>query len=209
MTRLDEARQILEAFGFDKARTNVRAARTLLALAQLDEQSQWSDATNPMLGVRAILDWIRERLGVDVAENTRETYRRQTLHQFRDAFTTSPSKDPVRVLLTTDAAGEGIDLRAYCRRLVCFDVPFNPSRLEQRIGRIDRYGQSHPPKVFFLMPEVGGGSSLLSGDLEFLNGIGKKVARQKQDLGGGQPFDGRGDKQSFLASQDQGLGEDS
>lgn len=85
MTRLDEARQILEAFGFDKARTNVRAARTLLALTQLDEQSQWADAVNPMLGVRAILDWIRERLGVDVAENTRETYRRQTLHQFRDA----------------------------------------------------------------------------------------------------------------------------
>ncbi|MDK8768967.1 BsuBI/PstI family type II restriction endonuclease [Corynebacterium freneyi] len=85
MTRLDEAREILEAFGFDKARTNERAGRTLLALAQLDENSSWSDATNPMLGVRAILDWIRERLQFEVAENTRETYRRQTLHQFRDA----------------------------------------------------------------------------------------------------------------------------
>ena len=38
-----------------------------------------------MLGVRAILDWIRNQLGHEVAENTRETYRRQTLHQFRDA----------------------------------------------------------------------------------------------------------------------------
>ena len=97
MTRLDEARQILEAFGFDKARTNVRAARTLLALTQLDEQSQWADAVNPMLGVRAILDWIRERLGIDVAENTRETYRRQTLHQFRDAgFVIYNDDDPAR-----------------------------------------------------------------------------------------------------------------
>lgn len=85
MTRLDEAQKILKAFGFDKGRTNERSGRTLLALARLDEQSHWADATNPMLRVRAILDWIRERLGFDVAENTREDYRRQTLHQFRDA----------------------------------------------------------------------------------------------------------------------------
>lgn len=97
MTRLDEARQILEAFGFDKARTNERAGRTLLALAQLDETSSWSDATNPMLGVRAILDWIRERLDFEIAENTRETYRRQTLHQFRDAgFVIYNDDDPGR-----------------------------------------------------------------------------------------------------------------
>lgn len=97
MTRLDEARKILEAFGFDKARTNERAGRTLLALAQLDETSSWSDATNPMLGVRAILDWIRERLNFEIAENTRETYRRQTLHQFRDAgFVIYNHDDPGR-----------------------------------------------------------------------------------------------------------------
>ena len=47
--------------------------------------------------MRAILDWIRERLGVDVAENTRETYRRQTLHQFRDAgFVIYNDDDPAR-----------------------------------------------------------------------------------------------------------------
>ncbi|WP_055122843.1 BsuBI/PstI family type II restriction endonuclease [Corynebacterium oculi] len=97
MTRLDEARKILEAFGFDKARTNERAGRTLLALAQLDETSSWSEATNPMLGVRGILDWIRERLNFEVAENTRETYRRQTLHQFRDAgFVIYNDDDPGR-----------------------------------------------------------------------------------------------------------------
>lgn len=97
MTRLQEAQKILEAFGFDKARTNVRSGRTLLALAQLDEQSQWADASNPMLGVRAILDWIRERLGIEIAENTRETYRRQTLHQFRDAgFVIYNDDDPGR-----------------------------------------------------------------------------------------------------------------
>lgn len=85
MTRLEEAREILKALGFDAGRSNERSARTLLALAQLSEQSSWIDAVNPRLGVRAILDWIREELDFPVAENTRETYRRQTLHQFRDA----------------------------------------------------------------------------------------------------------------------------
>ena len=98
MSRLDEAREILKAFGFDKARTNERSGRTLLALAQVSERESWADASNPMLGVRAILDWIRDRQGHVIAENTRETYRRQTLHQFRDAgFVIYNDDDPGRV----------------------------------------------------------------------------------------------------------------
>ena len=85
MTMLDEARAILTVLGFDKGRTNERSGRTLLALVQLREGNAWSDAKNPRMGVRAILDWIREELDFPVAENTRETYRRQTLHQFIDA----------------------------------------------------------------------------------------------------------------------------
>ena len=56
------------------------------------------------------------------------------------------------MLLATDAAGEGIDLQAHCHRLVNFDIPFNPSRLEQRIGRIDRYGQTETPEIFHFVP---------------------------------------------------------
>lgn len=97
MTRLDEAKQILEVLGFDAARSNDRSGRTLLALARLTEASSWADATNTRLGVRAILDWIREELDFPVAENTRETYRRQTLHQFRDAgFVILNEDDPSR-----------------------------------------------------------------------------------------------------------------
>ena len=59
------------------------------------------------------------------------------------------TEHPVRILLATDAASEGIDLQRHCHRLVNYDIPFNPNRLEQRIGRIDRYGQRsrrrHPP----------------------------------------------------------------
>ena len=85
MSRLTEAKSILAAFGFDRARSNDRSARTLLALAQLDESGQWADAKNPMMGLQGILDWVRTRLNFPVAPNTRETYRRFTLHQFRDA----------------------------------------------------------------------------------------------------------------------------
>ena len=74
----------------------------------------------------------------------------------RARFNADPAQEPVRVLVATDAAGEGIDLQTRCHRLVNFDVPFNPSRLEQRIGRIDRYGQRHAPEVRYLVPERGG-----------------------------------------------------
>lgn len=97
MGRLEEAQDILRSFGFDKGRRNERSARTLLALAQVDEDTSWARATNPMLGVRAILDWVRDRQGHPVAENTRETYRRQTLHQFVDAgFIIRNDDDPKR-----------------------------------------------------------------------------------------------------------------
>jgi SNF2 family DNA or RNA helicase len=54
------------------------------------------------------------------------------------AFNSDPSKNPLRVLVATDAAREGVNLQNYCADLFHFDVPWNPSRLEQRNGRIDR-----------------------------------------------------------------------
>ncbi|MFE5410164.1 DISARM system SNF2-like helicase DrmD [Microbacterium sp. NPDC056569] len=72
----------------------------------------------------------------------------ETREEIRARFTAPPRLEPVRILLATDAAGEGIDLQTYCHRLVSFDIPFNPNRLEQRIGRIDRYGQNEPPLVW-------------------------------------------------------------
>jgi hypothetical protein len=53
-------------------------------------------------------------------------------------FRAPPDQHPVRILLATDAAREGVNLQAYCADLFHFDVPWNPARLEQRNGRIDR-----------------------------------------------------------------------
>ena len=85
MSTVQEAQDILRAFEFDSRRTNEASARTLLALAGLDENNTWADSTNERMGVRAILDWMRGPLSHPIAENSRETIRRFVLHQFVDA----------------------------------------------------------------------------------------------------------------------------
>lgn len=108
----------------------------------------------------------------------------QDREQLRLAFQAHPTEHPVRILLATDAASEGIDLQNHCHRLVNFDIPFNPNRLEQRIGRIDRYGQRHAPDIRHF---VGTGwkhaVDSYEADLEFLSRIATKVARMEADLG--------------------------
>jgi len=100
-------------------------------------------------------------------------------------FQEHPANDLVRILLATDAAGEGIDLQNYCHRLVNYDVPFNPNRLEQRAGRIDRYGQKNDPIVYHFVPSSKAKSSGYVGDFEMLDRIAQKVVRQESDLGPG------------------------
>ena len=53
-------------------------------------------------------------------------------------FNTPPDRDPLRILLATDAAREGLNFQAHCADLFHFDLPWNPGRIEQRNGRIDR-----------------------------------------------------------------------
>jgi SNF2 family DNA or RNA helicase len=53
-------------------------------------------------------------------------------------FNTDPAKEPLRILLATDAAREGLNFQAHCADLFHFDLPWNPGRIEQRNGRIDR-----------------------------------------------------------------------
>ncbi|HEY7335046.1 MAG TPA: DISARM system SNF2-like helicase DrmD [Bryobacteraceae bacterium] len=62
----------------------------------------------------------------------------------RDAFNAPPEQHPLRILIATDAAREGLNLQAHCCHLFHFDIPWNPSRLEQRNGRIDRKLQPSP-----------------------------------------------------------------
>ncbi|GHJ54487.1 helicase SNF2 family protein [Nonomuraea sp. TT08I-71] len=104
--------------------------------------------------------------------------------QVRLAFQADPTERPVRILLATDAASEGIDLQNHCHRLVNYDIPFNPNKLEQRIGRIDRYGQKVNPEIqHFVGTGFGKPVDSFEADLEFLSRVATKVARMEEDLG--------------------------
>ncbi|WP_234341940.1 DISARM system SNF2-like helicase DrmD [Streptomyces sp. NRRL F-4707] len=133
----------------------------------------------------ATLEWIervlRQRGYNDVLEVIQGSTPTEEREKIRARFTESPDKHPVRVLLATDSAGEGIDLQTYCHRLVNFDIPFNPSRLEQRIGRIDRYGQTKHPEIFHFVPVSG--STTYDADMKFMGIIATKVGQATEDLG--------------------------
>ena len=70
-------------------------------------------------------------------------------------FNAHPAKDPLRILIATDAAREGLNFQAHCTDLFHFDLPWNPGRIEQRNGRIDRKLQpgSEVNCHYFVLPQ--------------------------------------------------------
>jgi superfamily II DNA or RNA helicase len=111
-----------------------------------------------------------------------DTVRRERV---KDEFQAHPSRSTVRILLATDAASEGIDLQRHCHRLVHYDVPFNPAKMEQRNGRVDRHGQQ--AREVLIHHFVGAGfreqADTIENDLEFLYRVAQKMNQQREDLG--------------------------
>jgi len=91
--------------------------------------------------------------------------------------------DPVRILIATDAAAEGLNLQETARYILHYDVPWNPARLEQRNGRLDRHGQARDVVVYHFATDD-------DADLAFLSYVIRKVHTIREDLGSmGQVFD--------------------
>ena len=91
------ALDLLTQLGFQRAQLNDRSALTLLALANVGPDDVFAQATAPRIGITPIMDWVRASYGIDYAPNTRETVRRQTVHQFLDAgLILYNSDDPAR-----------------------------------------------------------------------------------------------------------------
>ena len=84
-SHIDDALEILASLGFPDAQRNERSALCLLALLNLSPEKSWADATDPLVGITPILEWLRENYDKYYAPNTRETVRRQTMHQFVNA----------------------------------------------------------------------------------------------------------------------------
>lgn len=83
--QIKAARQVLVSLGLPRAQQNDRSALTLLSLLDLTPGKPWSQAESPLMGITPIMEWAREHYKKDYAPNTRETVRRQTMHQFCDA----------------------------------------------------------------------------------------------------------------------------
>jgi len=183
-TRVDTKAQVL----IDWLKDNIRPGR------------KWSNERVIIFTeYRATQNWLQQVLALEgftagdrllTMYGGMPTDRREAI---KAAFQAGPETSPVRILLATDAASEGIDLQNHCSRLIHYEIPWNPNRMEQRNGRIDRHGQkADKVRVYHF---VGKGykqreaSSVeipvgdLEGDLEFLMRAVIKVEAIREDLG--------------------------
>lgn len=139
--------------------------------------SEYVDTVNWIKSILEQRGYDEDRLAVIIGSTDSEERE-----EIKARFQADPVEQPLRVLLATDAAGEGIDLQNYCHRLVNFDIPFNPNRLEQRAGRIDRWGQLSEPEIFHFganqKAEIG-----YAGDVEMLARVLRRIVQQEDDLG--------------------------
>jgi superfamily II DNA or RNA helicase len=110
--------------------------------------------------------------------------------RIKAAFQANPKDSAVRILLATDAASEGVNLQNYCSKLIHYEIPWNPNRMEQRNGRVDRHGQRAPEVHIHHFVGQGFNSAQMTGkvgdleaDLEFLMRAALKVETIREDLG--------------------------
>ncbi len=153
---------------------------------------------------RATQNWLQEVLAV---EGFTGSDRLLTMYGGMDsekreavkaAFQTAPAISPVRILLATDAASEGLDFQNFCSRLIHYEIPWNPNRMEQRNGRVDRHGQKADrvlihhfvgqgwkpkPGEVLTLRERGLEANDLEDDLEFLMRVALKIETIREDLG--------------------------
>lgn len=95
-------------------------------------------------------------------------------------------EDPVRILLCSDVASEGLNLHYFSHRLVHFDLPFSLMVFQQRNGRVDRYGQKHRPHIVYLFTEAQTGR--IKGDLRTFEILQRKDEQAYLNLGDPSAF---------------------
>ena len=101
--------------------------------------------------------------------------------QERSAALRAFSAGECAILLATDAAGEGLNLQGACRIVINLELPWNPMRLEQRIGRVDRIGQRRTVHAFHLVAAGTGEERLLAG-------LRDRIARARTEVGAPNPL---------------------
>jgi len=208
----DEMRSVdhaLKALGLEAAGTlaDPKADARFEALTRLIEDNLREDGrwkTDERLVVfteyKTTLDYVQRRLAAKYRDpdaiqilfgNMDPPSRRDDI---KAAFNDPASG--VRVLVATDAASEGLNLQETARHLLHYDVPWNPSRLEQRNGRLDRHGQARDVFVFHFASDD-------TADLRFLSHVVRKVDAIRDDLGSvGEVFDAAFQRR-FIQAEDE------
>lgn len=159
------------------------------------DQADWTDERVIIFTeYRDTQRWLRERLiaagyGGKGGERLAQLYGGQDPEErerVKNVFTDRPDLDKVRILVATDSASEGINLQRYCHRILHWEIPWNPNRLEQRNGRVDRHGQrADRVEVTHFVPKgwEAAEPGSLEDELGFLRIAAEKVDRIREDLG--------------------------
>lgn len=131
------------------------------------------------------LQWLRDRLRADFGLGDDQV---QVLHggltdieQQAIVESFKQESTPVRVLVTGDVASEGVNLHLQCHELVHYDIPWSLIRIEQRNGRIDRYGQKHRPRITTLLLDPS--TTRFGGDIRVLQRLVEKEHEAHLTLG--------------------------
>lgn len=131
------------------------------------------------------LKWLRAKLQKDLKLRADQI---EVLHgglndqeQQRIVESFKQSSSPLRVLVTGDVASEGVNLHSQCHELIHFDIPWSLIRIEQRNGRVDRYGQRHRPQIttILLTPR----NERFAGDVKVLTRLMEREQEAHQALG--------------------------
>lgn len=141
-----------------------------------------------------VLNALHERFGADTGtfingderlDGVRTATGLRTISMGREAAADAFNGGKVRFLISTEAGGEGIDLQERCSTLVHIDMPWNPMRLHQRVGRLSRYGQREEVRVYLLRNPATVEAriwDLLSAKLERIQAALSNAMEEREDI---------------------------
>jgi type II restriction enzyme len=142
--KIKDALAILDDLGLPRQQQNERSALTLLSLLGLKPASKWEDSADPLMGITPMMDFFLEHYGKKYAPNTRETLRRQTVHQFMQAALIVANPDKPSRPTNSPKAVYQIEL-SVLKLLRGFGKPGWKSHLQQYLRTVDalkkRYAQ--------------------------------------------------------------------
>ena len=176
---------------------DARYARLQKFIAErLQAEKQWRKDERLIIFTeyKTTLDYLLRRLREDYRDSSGTVIRElfggmgdDEREQIKIAF--NDESNSLRILVATDAASEGLNLQESARYVLHYDIPWNPSRLDQRNGRLDRHGQARDVYVFHF-------ASRDDADIAFLARIVEKVEQIREDLGSmGELFDAAFERQ--------------